>query len=184
MLTAVKEGIQSYWDTVYSRNSLNHMWILQYCNCRFVFRNFVYPNMWLFYTIKPILVVFYKHVTSHLSSKWKEALQIDDYKLYSYSRRHIPLFIRGRLHKEASEQIRIEVSQIISFHMQLCRWFPWLNNCRFGDFVDRIYLIELDIEDTTDIHISASYLDLHLEIDSEWRLRTELYDKKMITIFP
>ena len=160
------------------------MWILQYCNSRFVFRNFDCPNMRLFYTLKPILVGIYKHVIRHLSSKCKEALQIDDYKLYSSSRPHIPLFIRGRLHKEASEQIRIEVSQILSFHMQLYRWFLWLNNCRFGDFVDRIYLIELDIKDTTDTYISASYLDLHLEIDSEWRLRTELYDKKMITIFP
>jgi hypothetical protein len=39
-----------------------------------------------------------------------------------------------------------------------------LNNYRFGDFVDRIYPIELEIKDTTDR--SASYLDLHLEIDS------------------
>ena len=49
-----------------------------------------------------------------------------------------------------------------------------LNNSRFGDFVDRIYPIELEIKDTTDIDRSASYLDLHLEIDSEGRLRTKL----------
>jgi hypothetical protein len=170
-LTAVKEGMQSYWDKVYSRNSLNHMWILQYCNSRFVFRNFACPNMWPFYTLKPILVGIDKHVITHLSSKWKEALRIDDYKLYSSSRRHIPLFIRGRLHKDASEQIRIEVSHILSFHMQLYRWFLWLNNCRFGDFVDRIYLIDLDIKDTTDTYISASYLDLHLEIVNNGTLR-------------
>ena len=42
-----------------------------------------------------------------------------------------------------------------------------LNNSRFGDFVDRIYSIELEIKDTTDTDWSASYLDLHLEIDSE-----------------
>ena len=40
-----------------------------------------------------------------------------------------------------------------------------LNNSRFGDFVDRIYPIEFEIEDTTDTDRSASYLDLHLEID-------------------
>ena len=33
------------------------------------------------------------------------------------------------------------------------------------------------IKDTTDTDKSASYLDLHLEIDSEGRLRTNLYDK-------
>ena len=47
----------------------------------------------------------------------------------------------------------------------------------FGDFVDRIYPIELEIKDTTDTDRSASYLDLHLEIDSEGRLRTKNYDK-------
>jgi hypothetical protein len=53
-----------------------------------------------------------------------------------------------------------------------------LNNSRFGDFVDRICPIELEIKDTTDTARSASYLDLHLEINSEWRLRTKLYDKR------
>ena len=52
-----------------------------------------------------------------------------------------------------------------------------LNNSRIGDFADRIYPIELEIKDTTDTDRSASYLDLHLEIDSEGRLRTKLYDK-------
>jgi hypothetical protein len=47
-----------------------------------------------------------------------------------------------------------------------------LNNSRLGDFVDRIYPIELEIKDTTNTDKSASYLDLHLEIDSESRLRT------------
>jgi hypothetical protein len=44
-------------------------------------------------------------------------------------------------------------------------------------FVDRIYPIELEIKDTTNTDMSASYLDLHLEINSEGRLRTKLYDK-------
>ena len=42
-----------------------------------------------------------------------------------------------------------------------------LNNSKIGDFDDRIYPIELEINDTTDTDRSASYLDLHLEIDSE-----------------
>jgi hypothetical protein len=45
-------------------------------------------------------------------------------------------------------------------------------------FVDSIYLIELEIKDTTDTDRTVSCLDLHLEIDSEGRLRTELYDKR------
>ena len=42
----------------------------------------------------------------------------------------------------------------------------------FGDFVDRIYPIELEIKDITYSYRSASYLDLQPEIDSEGRLRT------------
>ena len=43
---------------------------------------------------------------------------------------------------------------------------------------DRIYPIELEIKYTTDTDRSASYLGLHLEIDSEGRLRTKSYDKR------
>jgi hypothetical protein len=53
-----------------------------------------------------------------------------------------------------------------------------------GDFVDLIYHIELAIKDTTDTDRSASYLDLHLEIDSERRLRTKLYNKRDDFNFP
>jgi hypothetical protein len=48
----------------------------------------------------------------------------------------------------------------------------------FDNFVDRIYPIELEKKDTTYTDRSASYLELHLEIYSEDRLRTKLYDKR------
>ena len=41
-----------------------------------------------------------------------------------------------------------------------------------------IVSIELEIKDTTDEARSASYLDLHLEIDNEGRLRTKHYAKR------
>jgi hypothetical protein len=53
-----------------------------------------------------------------------------------------------------------------------------LNNSKIGDFDDRIYPIELEINDTTDTDRSASYLELHIEIDSEGQLKTKLYDKR------
>ena len=59
-----------------------------------------------------------------------------------------------------------------------------LNNYTFGDIVDRIYPIELDITDTTDTAMHASYIDLRLEIDNESRLRTKLYDKRYDLNFP
>ena len=59
-----------------------------------------------------------------------------------------------------------------------------LNNSRIGNFVDRIYPIELEIKYPTDTDRSASYLDLHLEIDSEGRRRTTRYDKRDDFNFP
>jgi hypothetical protein len=64
-----------------------------------------------------------------------------------------------------------------------------LTNSRFGDFVDRIYPIGLEIKDIADTDRSVSYLDLHLTTESKWRLRTKLYDKRdhfnfPIVIFP
>ena len=59
-----------------------------------------------------------------------------------------------------------------------------LNNSRFSDFVDRIYPIGLEIEDTTGTDMSASYFDMHLEVGSEGRLRTKHYDKRDDFNFP
>ena len=42
-----------------------------------------------------------------------------------------------------------------------------------GDFFDRIYPIEIEIQDTTDTARYASHHDLHLEIDNENPLRTK-----------
>jgi hypothetical protein len=52
------------------------------------------------------------------------------------------------------------------------------NNSRFCDYVDRIYPIELEIEDTTSTSMCTSYLDMHIETDSYGLLRTKLYDEK------
>ena len=57
-----------------------------------------------------------------------------------------------------------------------------LNNCKFGDFIDHIYPIEIEIKDTTDTARSASYLDLHMQHDL--RLRKKLYDKRDDFNFP
>jgi hypothetical protein len=43
---------------------------------------------------------------------------------------------------------------------------------------------ELEIKDTTDTDRSTSYLDLHIEIESEGRLKTKLYDKRYVVNFP
>jgi hypothetical protein len=52
----------------------------------------------------------------------------------------------------------------------------WINISK----IKRNYIIpiELEIKNTTNTDRSASYLDLHLKIDSECRLRTKLYNKR------
>ena len=46
-----------------------------------------------------------------------------------------------------------------------------------------LYLIELETKDTTDTDKSVSYLDIHLEIDSEGLLSRNFMTKEIISIF-
>ena len=47
-----------------------------------------------------------------------------------------------------------------------------------------VYSIELEIKYTTDTTRSASYIDVHLEMDSECWLRTNIYDRIDYLNFP
>ena len=98
-----------------------------------------------------------------------------DLFLYSYEAD----FIQGLLKKNEKK-----LPQSFNFTFRYIDDVRSLNNSRFGDFVDRIYPIELEINDTTYTDRSASYLDLHLEINSEDRLRTRRYDKRDDFNFP
>ena len=69
ILTAVKEGIQSYWNKVYSRSSFNQMWILKY---------------WIFWIIVIIVLyqkfrlskhVIFVHFTDHSPWECKKMFQ-------------------------------------------------------------------------------------------------------------
>ena len=61
---------------------------------------------------------------------------------------------------------KVETSQVHYFNIPLY-------NSNFPDYVDCIYPIDREIKDTTDKVRFASYLDQHLEIDDEGRLRKE-----------
>jgi len=50
-----------------------------------------------------------------------------------------------------------------------------LNISKFGNYIDIPF--SLKKMDTTDTAMSVSYLSMHVEIDSEGRLRTKFYDK-------
>ena len=98
-----------------------------------------------------------------------------DFFLYSYEAH----FIQGLLKKNEKK-----LARCFNFTFRYIDDVLSLNNSRFGDFVDRIYSIEIEIKDTSNTNRSASYLDLHLEIDSEGRLRTKPYNKRDDFNFP
>ena len=89
--------------------------------------------------------------------------------LYSYEAD----FIHGLLKKNEKK-----LARTFNFTFRYIDDVFSLNNSRFGGFVDRIYPIDLEIKDITDTDIYAAYLDIHLEIDSDGRLRTKIYDKR------
>ena len=98
-----------------------------------------------------------------------------DVFLYSYETD----FVQGLLKKNEKKPARS-----FNFKYRYIDDVLSLNNSRFGDFIDRIYTIELETKDTTDTDRPVSYLDLHLEIDSEGRLKTKPYDKRDDLNFP
>ena len=54
-----------------------------------------------------------------------------------------------------------------------------VSNPNFGDHINIIYTVELEIKDTTDADHHASYLDLLLKYDYCHRLQVTLYDKRV-----
>jgi hypothetical protein len=97
-----------------------------------------------------------------------------DLFLYSYETD----FIQGLLNKNGKK-----LARSFNFRFRYIDDVLLLNNSRFGGFVV-IYLIELEIKDTTDTDRSASYLHIHMDIGSEGWLRTQLYDKRDDFNFP
>ena len=53
-----------------------------------------------------------------------------------------------------------------------------INNPDFENYLGQMYPPELEIKDTTESNISASYLDLLMSIGRDGQLRTSLYDKR------
>ena len=117
--------------------------------------------------------VFFKTVIISMGTNCAPLLA--DLFLYSYEAD----FIQG-LRKKNQKKL----ARSFNFTFRYIDDIRSLNNSRFGDFVDRIYPIENEAKDTTDTDRSASFHDLHLEIDSEARLRMKLYDKRDDFNFP
>ena len=97
-----------------------------------------------------------------------------EYKVSSSSCRIVPIFVWGGLHKKNEKKLARSFNFTFCFIDNVLS----LNNYRCGDFV------ELEVRNTTDTDRSVSHLDIHIEIDSERRLRTKLYDKRDDFNFP
>ena len=97
--------------------------------------------------------------------------------LHTYEANFLQVFLKNKYWKLAqtlnSSFFYIPVDDVLS-----------LNNFWFGDYLHCIYPNELEVKDTTDTERSASYLDIHLEIDNRRRLKKKLYDKHDDFIFP
>ena len=63
ILTAVREGIHSYWENVYSRSSFNQMWILKY----WIF--WIIVIIVLYQKFRPSKHVNFEHYADH--SSWE-----------------------------------------------------------------------------------------------------------------
>ena len=83
-------------------------------------------------------------------------------------------FIQGLVKKNKKKLARSFISAFRYINDVLS-----LHNSRISDFAGRIYPIELEIKDTTDTDMSTSYLDLHLEIDSECVKNKTLRQKRL-----
>jgi hypothetical protein len=82
---------------------------------------------------------------------------LPDLFIYSYD----VYFIQGLLKKN-----EMKLARSFNFTFRYIDDVLSLINSRFGDFIDRINPIELEIKDTTNTDRSDSYFDLNLEIGS------------------
>jgi hypothetical protein len=61
------------------------------------------------------------------------------------------LFSQNKIHTGASQENEKKLARFFNFTFRYIDDVLSLNNASFGDFVDRIYPIELEIKDTTEI---------------------------------
>jgi hypothetical protein len=73
----------------------------------------------------------------------------------------------------------LEIAQIFNCSFRYIDDVLSLNNSRFGDYLHRIYLNELEVKDTNDTQKYASYL----ELDDGGRVKTKSTTNAMTSVF-
>ena len=132
-------------------------------------------NAWVFDWLEYLLCSVDLFSNRQSTFLWVQTPFLSDLCLYSYKED----FIQGLLQKNEKK-----LSRSFNFTFHYIDDVLSLNNCKIGDFVDRIYRIDLEVKDATDTDKYDLYLDLHLRNNNEDRLRTKLYEQKDDVNYP
>jgi hypothetical protein len=97
------------------------------------------------------------------------ALLLADLFLYSYEAEFVQ-----KLSQDINKKLGVSFNHTFRYIDDVLL----IKNHNFHNYVHLIYHGELEITDTTESDISASYLDILLNIDSNGRLTTSLHDKR------
>jgi hypothetical protein len=92
--------------------------------------------------------------------------------------RLILIFIWGRIVQKLLQDDNKKLAVSINHTFKYIDYVLSINIHNFHNYVHLIYPDELKIKDTTESEKSASYLNILLDIDSNSRLTTSLYDKR------
>ena len=191
LLAHIKQGLQKYCETPYSRSGINQMWCLGRQRPYFVKEHSDLKNKYteddivnmLEFLVDNIFVVFGGKVFQQIVGipmGTNCAPLLADIFLYSYEAEFIQSLLSTGKKKIASQ---------FNFTYRNIDDVLSINYPDFENYLGQMYPAELEIKDTTESNTSASYLDLLLSIESDGQLRTSLYDKRddfnfHITNFP
>ena len=99
---------------------------------------------------------------------------LEDLFLYSYEAEFVQKLLRDNNKKQKQKILAVSFNHTFRYIDDVLS----INNHNFPNYVHLMYPDELEIKDTTESDKSASYLDILLNIDSNGRMTTSLYDKR------
>ena len=95
------------------------------------------------------------------------------------SRRHLSVFVWSGFHTVFALDGEENLASRFNFtYRYLHRWRIVHKPPEFENYLGQMYPVELEIKDTTESTISASYLDLLLSIGRDGQLHASIYDKR------
>ena len=244
LLTRIKQGLQKYCETSYSRSGVNQMWILK--NSKELLEHLQSPNFNHITSIKSFDFSTLYTTIPHQKLKSRLATIIQNSFIHKNGNRRYKFLVLGREgpyfvkeHSDSKNKYTEDdivnmleflvdnifvvfggkvFQQIVGIPMgtncaplladiflysyeaefiqsllstgrkKFATQFNFtykyihdvlsINNPDFENYLGQMYPAELEIKDTTESNTSASYLNLHLSIESDGQLQTSRYDKR------